>query len=340
MGAIGAALGHTTSLIIAGATGFFIFILFFYKRLTDQESTINRIEASRILLSYGFPLFLSIIIVGVISQVNNFLMAINIDAFNIGNYQAAVNFSVLVTFFTMPIGTVLFPLFSKFDAQDNNKLGMVYQNSVKYAALMTVPITTALILLAEPIVQIIYGNSYPQTASYLQLFCFNFFFIGLGKKSNAPLLTGQGKTKVIFLTNVLKLCIGLPLSFFLIPRYGIPGLILTLIITPTAELFYSLWWIKKNFGFTINWETSIKIYLSSIISFLLIRYILTTLQLQNWMNIIIGGPLFVILYLVLVLILKTLNIDDISDLKRILSAMGPLTPLFNIFLTFIERFIK
>jgi O-antigen/teichoic acid export membrane protein len=44
---------------------------------------------------------------------------------------------------------------------------MIYQNSVKYAALIIVPISSVLIFLAGPIVQIVYGNSYSQTAYYL-----------------------------------------------------------------------------------------------------------------------------------------------------------------------------
>lgn len=340
MGALGAVIGNTTSLLIAGATGSIIVITAFLRRSTDQESTISHVEASRILLSYGFPLFLSILIAGAITQVYNILMALHIDVFSIGNYQAAVNFSVLITFFIMPISTVLFPLFSKLDPRENDKLGMIYQNSVKYAALIIVPITSVLILLAGPIVQIVYGNSYPQTAYYLQLYCINFLFIGIGSHCNGSLLNGQGKTKIIFTGNLLNLCTVLPLGFYLIPRFGIPGLILTSIIAPKVGFFYYIWQIWRNFGFTVNWKASVKIYLSSAIPFMVIYYLLTVINLNDWITLILGGVSYIVSYLFFVLTLRTLEKDDIQDLKRILSSMGPFTPFFNIFLTFFEKFLK
>jgi len=243
MGTLGAVLGTTASLIISGAIGSILVITAFLRKPTDTESTISHIEASRILLSYGFPLFLSILIGGAITQVNNFLMALHVDAFNIGNYQAAVN-SVLITFFIMPISTVLFPLFSKLDPEEIKMLELIYKNSVKYAALITVPITSALILLSGPIVQIVYGSNYPQTALYLQLYCINFLFIGIGAHCNGSLLNGQGRTRVIFIGNLLNLCTVLPLGFYLIPKLGIPGLILTSIIAPKAGFIYSIWRIR------------------------------------------------------------------------------------------------
>ena len=340
MGALGAVLGNTTSLIIAGALGSILVITAFIKKPTDQESTIDPTEASRILLTYGFPLFLSILISGAITQVYNFLMALHVDVFDIGNYQAAVNFSVLINFFIMPISTVLFPLFSKLDFTENNKLGMVYQNSVKYATLITVPITSALILLSGPIVQIIYGNSYPYTAYYLQLFCINFLFIGVGAHCAGSLLNGQGKTRIIFVGNLIRLLFVLPVGFYLIPRFGIPGLIMTSIIAPKAGLIYYIWQIWENFEFTFDWKTSVKIYMSSAIPFVAVYYLIKTLGQNDWFNIIIGGGLFVLLYFFFVLNLRVLERQDLQDLRPILSSMGPLTPFFNVFLTFFEKFMK
>jgi O-antigen/teichoic acid export membrane protein len=240
----------------------------------------------------------------------------------------------------MPISTVLFPLFSKIEPKENNKLGLIYQNSVKYAGLIIVPLTSALILLSGPIVAIIYGTSYPLTAYFLQLFCINFLFIGIGTHCTGSLLNGQGMTRTIFIGSILNLCTTLPLGFYLIPRYGIPGLIWTSIIAPKGAFFYFLWQIKKNLGFTVKWKTSIKIYLSSVIPFIMVYYLLQTFDLNEWLSLLLGGCLFIVMYLFFVLTFRVLDRDDIQDLRLILSAMGPLTPIFNIFLTFFEKLMK
>lgn len=282
MGALGAVLGNTASLIISSLIGITIFIFVFLRKSTNQESQISHRTAMWTLLKYGFPLFLSILISGAISQVYNFLMALHIDAFNIGNYSAAATFSVFITFFITPISAVLFPLFSKLDPNNSRRLGKVYQNSVKYAGLISVPISSALILLADPIVRIVFGVSFPLTAQYLQLICVNYLFIGIGGQCTSNLLSGQGKTKTIFIGNIIRLLVVVPTGFFLIPRFGIPGLIVTTMFTARSGLLYFLLAIKKHFGFTIDWKTSVKIYLSSLISLVLTYFLLAAVPLNGW----------------------------------------------------------
>jgi O-antigen/teichoic acid export membrane protein len=339
MGALGAVLGNTSAHIISGLIGITIFVAVFLRKRTNQESQISHRAAMRVLLTYGFPLYLSILISGAISQVYNFLMAVNIDAFYIGNYSAAAAFTVLITFFIIPISTVLFPLFSKLDPNNIRRLGVVYQNSVKYAALISVPISSALILLADPIVRIVYGESFPLTAQYLQLMCLNYLFIGIGGSCSSKFLNGQGKTRTIFIGNIIRLLVVIPTGFYLIPRFGIPGLIITTLVTARSGLLYFLSAIKKNFGFSIDWKNSGKIYLSSLIPLILSYFVLQMASLNEWQTIILGGLSFGILYLSSILFLRVLEKQDIQNLRRIFGSMGPLTPFFNMFITILEKFV-
>ena len=308
--------------------------------MATTEPTLRYRQSSRLLILYGLPLFLSTLLTGGVLQLYKFLMAIHVDTFSIGNYQAATNFSVIVAFFMMPISTVLFPLFSKFNEEQSRELSLVYQNAIKYASIITIPVVTALILFAEPVVKILYGGGYPYTAFYLKLYCINFLFIGVGRNCHANLIKGQGYPEVIFQNKVIDAIIGVPLSLLLIPRFGIIGLIFSSMISPKISLFRSIWWIYRKFGFTIMWESSIKIYLSSAVSFLSTYYVLNIIDLIEMYELIIGGTLFFFLYLILIIIFKTLDSSDIVDLRKILSSMGPFTKLFNIFLNILEKFIN
>ena len=339
LGSLGAVIGYTSTHVITGILGIAILLLLL-KKLTSNEPAMNYREGFPLLLSYGYPLFLTKIVAGALTQVYGLLMAVHANPFDIGNYRAATNFSVIVTFFTMPFATVLFPLFSKLNHQREGSLAPVFQNAVKYSALITVPVTLALMLLSEPMVQIIYGDSYPKTAFFVKLFLINYLFIGLGRHTILNLLNGQGETRVTFQRNVLNLCVGIPLSLYLIPKFGIVGMLLTMIIVPQAGLFYGLWWTNKNFGFTIEWKTSAKIYISSASSYLVSYFILMNLRLGDWPEILLGGGLFILMYLIMIYALRTMELDDIQNLRRILGAMGPLTPIFNIFLTLFEKILK
>lgn len=336
-GALGAATGHTAAILVTGIVGVTIIQFTYLKQRTEITSTINFIKASKTLLSYGAPLFLSLIINGSIMQIYNFLMALNVTPSEVGNYQAATNFPVLIAFFTLPIVTVLFPLFSKIPRSDNGQLASVYRNAVKYSALIIVPVTSVLILLSDPIVQIIYGSSYVHTSNYLKLVCVPFLLIGLGYQINGNLLNGQGKTRPPFISSIVVFLVGLPLSLYLIPRMGVTGLLTTMITATLAGLLYILFWIRRNFGFSLDWRASAKIYLSSAIAFTPVFLILPLTKLPDWPQLLLGGATYAVIYLAMIIALKTLTIHDVQDLRRILASTGPLRPLFNIFLTIVEK---
>ena len=338
-GAFGAVLGKTVPIVVTGILGITIVAFAFLKDGSSSRSTLGHLQASKILLSYGYPLFLSKILTGGLSQFYNFLIAIYVDVSMIGNYKAATNFSVLITFLTMPIASVLFPLFSKLDVEEGSTLRLVFQSSVKYWALISVPAIAGMITLSGQLIRIIYGSSYQFAPFFLKLYLVLFLYEGLGSLCSVNMLKGQGRTKVIFLKNLLNICIGLPLSLILIPQFGIVGLLLTLIAPKPGDAF-TLWWIKKNFGFTINWFASAKIYLSASIAYLVATCLLAVLHSSDWLDLLLGGGVFVLTYALLVSLTGVLDRDDIQNLRNIMSVLGPLEPLFNLVLTLVERLMR
>ena len=337
-GPLGAIMGNTAPLLITGIFGLAITILMTPRRPVQGYSTLNHRQGAALLLRYGYPLFFSTILAGALTQIYSFLMALHANSHNIGNYQAAVNFSVLITFFTMPIATVLFPLFSKLNPNDE-RLATIFRNSVTYAALITAPVTMALILLAEPLVETIYSGTYTLTPLYMKLYLLTFLFIGLGNLSVVSLLNGQGNTKITLRIHLINIAIGVPLSLWLIPNHGIVGLIATTIITSQMGQTYGLLWIKRNLDFTIDLRKTVKIYTASTISFIILYAIFTVVNLGSIPTILVGSASYATLYILLILSLKTIGQEDINNLRQVFSAMGPLTPLFTYVLNRLEKFI-
>ena len=338
LGPLGGVMGQTTSLIIAGLVGV-IFILLLMKNNVKHVPFVCYFRTSRMLLVYGIPLFLSTVISGILSQFNNVLMAVHIDTYIIGNYRAAVTFSVIVNFFSIPISTVLFPLFSKINLRENHMLKGIYQNSVKYYAFIIIPVTMMLILTSDSLTSILYGTDYPLTASYMKIYFIIFLYTGLGLNSIGTLLNSQGDTKITFITNIINMLIGLPISFYLITNLNIIGLMITMILIPLPGLIYNHIWIKNKYGFTIDWVASGKIYFSSILSYFIINHLISLFNINTILNVMLSSGLYFITYLFILIKIKTITLTDIHNLRRITTSLGPLTHYFNIFLSFLEKFI-
>ena len=339
-GVFGATAAGSASYIFLAAISMLIVFFISLRRGESKNIVDVSFNPFKVILGFGIPIYLSNIISGGLNQLFNFLMAVYVEISTIGNYQAAMNFSILLGFLSIPINTVLFPLFSKLNLEEGSPLKFVFQSSVKYSSLILIPSTMGLMALSQNVIRIIYGDSYALSPFFLQLILLNTLFVGIGSLSVGSLVNSQGKTRVSFISNLIYLCIGFPLGLFMIPNYGVVGLLLTSIFASKPGLVYMLWWIKRNFGFSVNWASSAKIFLSSGLSFLFVYLLLSFVSFGDWFDTIIGVGIFFIIYCALLPSVGAIDENDIGNLRIIIGALGPLAPFFNMFLAVISKLTK
>lgn len=338
---LGAVLGHTIAVLVTSTLAIIIFYFAFYRKIRGTENDGSKLSTTlKTMLRYGLPLSVSTILAGFLLQFYYFMMAIYSSDFMIGNYSVAVNFAVLVTFFTTPIATVLFPAFSKLDSEkDVETLRVIFQSSVKYAAILTVPATVAIMVLSKPLVSTLFGEKYSYAPLFLTLYAISYLYSGLGNLSLGSFLNGQGKTKVTMKLTLLTLVIGLPLSLTLIPTFGITGLIATTLVAGVPSLAVGLWWVKKYFGATVNWVASAKIFLASAVAAAVTQVIIFQLSLQNWVELVVGGIIFLTTYLIAAPLIRAVDKNDITNIREMLSDLGPFSYLFDLPLKVIEKLL-
>ncbi len=319
LGTIGAISGYSISIIMTGSIGLFIAI-------TLLRNTKGKIEVSSMvvgfgrLIRYGVPVYMSTLINGALSQIYGSLMVLYVANIFIGNYSAAGNFSVLVGFVIGPISVAIFPLFSKLHRGDEN-LGRAFRSSVKYSSLFSLPILGALIALSHPFIGVLFGDRFPLAAYYLQLLTLIYVYIGIGSGSISSLLNGQGETRINLIGALIRLLIGGSLAFYLIPNYGIPGLIISMTVSQIPSLVYILVWIKRNLGISPDWRTSAKIF-SSVIPSTMLTLIFVGTQSNLWIELLGGATIFVVSYLVLIKALRVLDATDYELFRAIVGDTG------------------
>ena len=335
-GIMGAIQGLIVAQLTAGIIGLIIFYVAIFRNPT--EKSLNKLDITgtlKTLLRYGLPLSVSGVIGGFLPQFYNTLLK---DTIALGNFQAGVNFTVIISFFTVPIATVLFPAFSKLKAKEEKEtLRVVFQSSVKYGALLTLPVTLMIMVLSEPLVFAVVGTEYTEAPFFLTLYCIIYFYVGLGSLSLGNFLNGQGKTQITMKLALLTLGLGSLLGWTLIPQFGVVGLIVANSIAGFPSLFTGLWWIRKHFGATIDLVSSAKIFLASGIAAVVTYLLLSQLNYNYWIELITGGISFLLVYLVTAPLIKAVDKKDVKNLREMLSGLGPLSYIFNIPLKIIEK---
>ena len=337
LGSFGAVASYSAALLISGSIGFILFLK--YVKFEKEQTGRFSLDTLKTLLTYGFPLSLSSIFGGILNQVYNYLLALYVATDLIGNYGATINFGIIISFITIPISSSLLPFFSKF-GRDDPRLKTIFRISVKYTAMITLPIVLLIITLSSPISDIIYGASYPFVSLYLSLYLIVYIFEGLGGITLSNLISGIGETRVILNTTIISLITGGTLAVLLIPRYQVIGLFITMILTPRVGWLYQVLWVKKKINITIDWKGTIRLYTSAFVACIATLAIMNYSKLGNWNAIAIGGSLFSATYILSLLLTGAITKHDLEQLVAITGSLGPLSKVINIIVSILTRFIR
>jgi O-antigen/teichoic acid export membrane protein len=335
LGTLGAVLGQTSPLLLSGAIGIF-FITLIYRSEKAEKNPITHLEAIKIIVTYGFPLYLASLLGGLLPQIYITLLAswqtskYTVSQINdfIGNYSVALNFSVLLSFVTLPISTTIFPLFSKLKPEQG-ELAFLYRNAVKYSTLFGYPIIFTTIALADQIITILFRHKYIYAAYYLRIYMLTFLLIGLGSVCNGSLLSGQDRNDINFKSTLAKFVISLPLSFYAIQAYGVVGLLYTYFVTAAINTGINFVYIRRIFGFKINFQFLIKMLLISLVASFSVYEFTGMISLHPWIEFFAGGLLSLLIYAVGVVVTKTLTKQDYTYLLRLSDSFGPFSPVFR-----------
>jgi len=338
-GALGAVLGHTFALLAAGIIGSAMLYLLLFKNLKKPNPCwTDKIKTLKTMLYFGVPLSVSTILGGFLGRFYGFMMAFYCSDVMIGNYQIAVNFAVLLTFFTFPIATVLFPAFSKLDPKNERQpLQAVFTFSVKYTAILLVPATMAIIVLSKPMINTLFGQKWVYAPFFLSLYVTSFLFSVFGDLSMSSLMAGIGETKMLLKLTLLTLSFGIPLAFILIPTYGIVGVILGTILAGIPSLFLGLHWIWKHYGAKADYKSSTKIFIASTVAAKATYLSLNFLNTTEWIRLIIGGTIFLTVYILTAPFIGAINQSDINNFRAMFSGLGIVSKLIEIPLNLAEK---
>ena len=340
-GAFGAVVGYTLGAVVSGITALVLLYFAVFRGLSrESKSNESLLQTLKPLLNYGIPLAAVLIISGFSSQFYAFMMASFVDAAMIGNYRIAINFASFLTFFTFPIHTVLFPAFSKIDPKkDKILLKTVFASSVKYASLLLVPSTIAIMVLSQPMISTIFGDKWLQAPLFLTLGVLGNLFTLIGSLSYGRLIVAQGKTKMMMKLSLLLLCIGIPLAVLLIPPFGILGAILVGYVGGIPGLIIGINWIWKNYGVKAEFGNSAKIFLASAISGLITYLFLNIFIAEAWIMLALGAILFLLMYIVLAPLVGAITQMDLDNFRAMFAGLGIISKLLMIPLMLIEKLL-
>ncbi len=378
-GVLGAVTAASASLAIGGALSILIVYYVLFRPLRGcRTGRCNIKQTLKPMLGFGLPLTISTIAVGVIPQVIALFMnifagqgdlAAGYDVgWMMGNYFAAANFAVLLTFVSFPVATALFPVFSKMDPKAEPELvKTVFGSSVKYTALILVPATLLLICLATPLVNTLYPQAgilqslfvvgaapkFPYAPLFLAFSAAINLFILVGNISVSTFQSGIGKTMQIMYQSLLSLCM-LPATYGVVyvfynlgganpeaaASYAVIGGALGVILASLPGMIWGLVWSYRNYGVKADFGNSAKILTASLVAAAAAFLTISVLALPYWMLLVAGFVVFLLVYLSLAPLLGAVNLMDIENFRSMFSGLGLVSKVLHLPLWFMSKLCR
>jgi O-antigen/teichoic acid export membrane protein len=348
---LGAVVGYSLGFVAAGIIGVTTFYFVLYRPLRKKGTKNDTTKTLKIMLNYGVPLFISTILSGILGAIYLFIVPSFVSNAVYGNYLTAFNFTVLLTFISTPIATVLFPAFAKLDSENDDELvRTVFTSSIKYTSILLVPATMIMMALSSPIIGALYGTKYVSGPFFLTIAVIGNLFALFGNLSLGSFLSGLGQTRILMIQSVITIIIGLPLGFLLIPTLGITGLIIANITAGVPSMVWALNWIWKHYKTKADFHSSAKIFTASILA--AIPAYLTTVFLQKtfehptvrayvpWIELAVGLIVFLVIYVLGAPIIGAVSQSDIDALRHMFSNLGIVSRIINIPLKAAEKAAK
>jgi stage V sporulation protein B len=363
-GVLGAVYATLASFLLGAVIASLIVYFSLFRHLHKSEGgKCNVKKTLRPMLQYGLPLTVSNIVIGILPQVFAFTMVVYAGEWMMGNYYAAVYFSVLLTFVSLPIATALFPVFSKLNPEKEPDLvKTTFASSVKYTSLLLVPATMILMTLATPLINTLFPSEgiisslfvvnaapkFPYAPLFLALSCLINLFVLLGNISLGTFQIGVGKTSQVMKQSILSLAVGLPLAYFSIeylasiggPSYAVIGGIIGSLIATSPNVAWGLIWIWRNYHVKADFKNSAKILAASVLASGAAYLFITFFSLPYWMLLFGGVAVFLVVYLVMAPLLGAINRMDIDNFRVMFSGLGIVSKVLNFPLLFMRKICK
>jgi O-antigen/teichoic acid export membrane protein len=208
-------------------------------RLTLQGGTIKE------LLSLA-PTFLLIAIFATLYwRIDTFMLSQFRPMEDVGYYGAAWRILELVMVFPQSLCLSLYPQISSAAVKDLRQLNWIGRSAMRYLMTISLPAAIGVILLAEPILTLLYGQAFVEATSTFSILIFTLVPYSV-VRYHAYVLVGANHQRMDLLLNAIMSGVNVVLNLILIPRYSYLGAaIATFVSICTYGVFQYVYFLRK-----------------------------------------------------------------------------------------------
>lgn len=263
------------------------------------------------LLIWGVPFALTSIFYNIYYSIDIVMLTQMIGDFATGIYNATYKLINVLTLFYNIYTAIFFPIMCKQYKKGTSLVALSFEKSTKFLSMITIPIGVACLFYSNDIIHFIYGHQYDQAGVVLQILIWTVCFLFINGAASTALNASHKEysvTKIYLVAAIFNVI----LNMFLIPKYSYIGASISTVLSEVLILILALITLNKV---GIKPSKTLVEYIGKIVlSSAILGIILYFLHLNMWIAI----PVSIVIYLLLLIAMKTFDDDDKYVVKQII----------------------
>jgi len=318
-GVFGAAFAYTFAIIATP------FVAFYYlnKIFPIFSKAIKPISMKRELFSFSWPLMFAGMLGLVMGWIDTLMLGYFLTASDVGIYRASLSTAGLLMIVPGSFGAIFYPVITEFHSRGEKKeLENTDAVVTKWIFMIVLPLVLLMILFSKQVLYILYGAEYIAGALVLCILGFGYLIISVFSPTN-QLIQVIGRTRLIMVNTSVGAVLDVILNFWLIPIHGIEGAGVATAFSLLAVNALAFIEVHVSTGIQPLRLNYAKILFASIISAVFVYAITrSSFKIIPISVLIIMFSLYMGIYFLLLLIIRTFEKEDVLIMKAIEAKAG------------------
>ena len=270
------------------------------------------------MLIASYPLMLNHLLASIFWRIDLWLLKPLAGTASVGIYSAGVKyldgFNVIPSYFTLAI----FPLMSRYAKDSHESLVRAYQLAIRLLVMVALPIAILVTVLATPLIRILGGAAFlPDSAIALTLLIWS-IPVGFINSVTQYVLIAVGQQRFLTRAFLIGVTFNVTANLVLIPRYGFAGAAVATILSEWS-LFFPFYYAVRRHVAPLPWADLVWRQAAAAACMALAALLLRG---QPW----IAAGVSSLVYLAILLLLKTFSHPDIQRVLQVVPFFGRRSP--------------
>lgn len=259
----------------------------------------------KVMYKYALPAFATTFIYSLLVSSDIFLLTLLKGVREVAIYNVVVPIASISIVLLSPLNSILFPLVSHLYEGEKRKLRYLISKVYEVIPFIGVYFALFIIMFPSSAIALTFGIKWLDFLE-VSLSIFALGYIGILMSSiTGIIILGVGKVKERLWVLALVAILNIAINSFLIWQYGVIGSAITNTLMGTTLCIIFTVIIKKFVDFKIPLKFYMKIFLFSILLFMFVRVI--RFSPQNWLEFIISGFIYTLVFICLGFLLKVVD---------------------------------